>query len=365
MVVYVADDPGTSAGMTEQDSRHYAKLMIIPMLDASNQQEALDFTKNAFNISQKIGGPVFLRLTSEVAHAASDVQFGNDVTKKDKNIPLLERNVAKYSKAKASFCMNQHKEALERLEQAGIIIDSEETMNRTRYQGRLGIIVSGSPWMSLQEAMNEYSVDLSWLKLDLIYPFPEENIKSFLDRMDKVLILEELDPFIEEEVIKIIGQYGKKITVIGKIDHTLPKVGHYSFKTVKKALEIFLGKKLGNEMPHKVATLAQSFEVSRLSSFCSGCPHRSSYYILNQALKQLKFKKEDIIISGDIGCNFLGANPPFNSCWSEVAMGASIGMAQGLKLAGIEKPVVATLGDGTFFHSGIAPLINAVYLVSH
>jgi len=360
MVVYVADDPGTSAGMTEQDSRYYAKLMIMPMLDASNQQEALDFTKNAFNISKKIGGPVFLRLTSEVAHAASDVQFGENISK-DKNSSFLKRDVAKYSKAKASFCMNQHQEALNRLEKARDIVDSELKIDKVHYGEKSGVIVSGSPWMNLQEAISEYNLDISWLKLGMIYPFPQEKIKSFLDRMDKILILEELDPFIEEEVLKIIGQYGKKIKVMGKLDHTLPKVGSYSFDMVKKALEVFIEKKLGCEISHEIVEKAKSLEVSRLSSFCTGCPHRGTYYALNQAIKQLKYKKEDIIVSGDIGCNFLGANPPFNSCWSEVAMGASIGIAQGLKLAGIEKPIVATLGDGTFFHSGIAPLINAVY----
>ena len=360
MVVYVADDPGTSAGMTEQDSRYYAKLMIMPMLDASNQQEALDFTKNAFNISKKIGGPVFLRLTSEVAHAASDVQFGENISK-DKNSSFLKRDVAKYSKAKASFCMNQHQEALNRLEKARGIVDSELEIDKVHYGGKIGVIVSGSPWMNLQEAISEYNLDISWLKLGMVYPFSQEKILSFLDKMDKVLILEELDPFIEEEIERIAGQCEKKIKVMGKLDNTLPKVGNYSFSVIKKALEAFLEYKLGSEISQEIVEKAKSLEVSRPSSFCTGCPHRGTYYALNEAIKQLKYKKEDIIVSGDIGCNFLGANPPFNSCWSEVAMGASIGIAQGLKLAGIEKPIIATLGDGTFFHSGIAPLINAVY----
>lgn len=215
--------------------------------------------------------------------------------------------------------------------------------------------------MNLEEAISKYKLKLSWLKLGMIYPFSQKTIKSFLDKVDKVLILEELDPFIEEEILKIAGQYGKKIKIMGKLDNTLPKVGNYSFDIVKKALETFLEIKLEDEASQEIVEKAKNLEVSRPSSFCAGCPHRGTYYALNQAIKQLKYKKEDIIVSGDIGCNFLGANPPFNSCWSEVAMGASIGIAQGLKLAGIEKPVIATLGDGTFFHSGIAPLINAVY----
>jgi indolepyruvate ferredoxin oxidoreductase alpha subunit len=215
--------------------------------------------------------------------------------------------------------------------------------------------------MNLEEAISKYKLKLSWLKLGMIYPFSQKTIKSFLDKVDKVLILEELDPFIEEEILKIAGHYGKKIKIMGKLDNTLPKVGNYSFDIVKKALETFLEIKLEDETSQEIVEKAKNLEVSRPSSFCAGCPHRGTYYALNQAIKQLKYKKEDIIVSGDIGCNFLGVNPPFNSCWSEVAMGASIGIAQGLKLAGIEKPVIATLGDGTFFHSGIAPLINAVY----
>jgi indolepyruvate ferredoxin oxidoreductase alpha subunit len=360
LVIYVADDPGTAAGMTEQDSRYYAKSMIIPMLDASNQQETLDFTKIAFGVSERIGGPVFLRLTSEVAHVASDVQYEESIFK-DKSTPFFERNIAKYSKAKALFCMNQHQEALDRLEEARKIADLEIEIDKIHYEGKLGVIVSGSPWMNLEEAISKYKLKLSWLKLGMIYPFSQKTIKSFLDKVDKVLILEELDPFIEEEILKIAGQYEKKIKIMGKLDNTLPKVGNYSFDIVKKALETFLEIKLENEVSQEIVEKAKNLEVSRPSSFCAGCPHRGTYYALNQAIKQLKYKKEDIIVSGDIGCNFLGANPPFNSCWSEVSMGASIGIAQGLKLAGIEKPVIATLGDGTFFHSGIAPLINAVY----
>jgi len=367
LVIFVADDPGVSAGMPEEDSRYYAKSMVVPMLDLASQQECLDYVKLAFEISEKIGGPVFLRSTTDISHVASDVEIGKKIELK-KREAHFERNIAKYTKAGATWCMVQHKNALTRLTEASKISDSYITesgikVNETHFEddNKYGVIYTGAVEGNFREALKRYKLKLSWLKIGMFHPLPEERIKEFLEKIDRVLVLEELDPLVEAEAMRIAYLFNRKVEILGKFDKTLPLVGNYSFKKIKNALEVLLKTKLEAEQDPKILEGAEELKVKRPTSFCIGCPHRGTYFALNKAIKNLKYKKEEIIITGDIGCTILGMNKPFESCWTEVAMGASIGLAQGFKWAGIKKPVIATIGDSTFFHAGIPPLINAVY----
>jgi len=366
LVIFVADDPGVSAGMPEEDSRYYAKSMIVPMLDLASQQECLDYVKVAFDISEKIGGPVFLRSTTDISHVASDVVLGNKLSIERK--AHFERDIAKYTKAGAAWCMAQHQDTLNRLNEAFKIADnyiseSGIKINETHIEkdSRYGVIYAGAVQGNFQEILKRYNLKLSWLKIGMIHPLPEERIKKFLETVDRVLILEELDPLIEAEVVRLAFLMNKKIDILGKLDKTLPVIGCYSFKKIKKGLEALLKKRFEAEENYNIIEKAKKLEVKRPTSFCIGCPHRGTYYALNKAIKNLKYKKDEIIITGDIGCTILGMNKPFESCWTEVAMGASIGLAQGFKWAGIKKPVIATIGDSTFFHAGIPPLVNAIY----
>jgi len=367
LVVFVADDPGANAGMPEQDSRHYAKSMVVPMLDLASQQECLDYVKLAFEISEKIDGPIFLRSTTDISHVASNVEIGKKL-KLEKREAHFERDIVKYTKAGAAWCMAQHQDALGRLAKASKISDSYITesgikVNETHFgdDNKYGVIYVGAVEGNFKEVLKKYNLKLSWLKIGMVHPLPEERIKEFLEKVERVLILEELDPLIEAEVMKIAFLINKKVEILGKFDKTLPLTGNYSFKNVKNALEALLGVELEPEQNSKILEKAKELEVKRPTSFCIGCPHRGTYFALNKAIKNLKYKKEEIIITGDIGCTILGMSKPFESCWTEVAMGASIGLAQGFKWAGIKKPVIATIGDSTFFHAGIPPLINAVY----
>lgn len=367
LVVFVADDPGVSAGMPEEDSRYYAKLMVVPMLDLASQQECLDYVKLAFEISEKIGGPIFLRSTTDISHVASDVEIGKKL-KLEKREAHFERDITKYTKAGAAWCMAQHQDALSRLEEASKICDSCITesgikVNETHFEdgSKQGIIYAGAVEGNFKEAIKKYNLKLSWLKIGMVHPLPEGRIKEFLGKVERVLILEELDPLVEAEVIRIACLLNKKVKILGKYDKTLSLIGNYSFKKIKNALETLLKIKLESGQDSKILERAKELEVKRPTSFCIGCPHRGTYFALNKAIKNLKYKKEEIIVTGDIGCTILGMSKPFESCWTEVAMGASIGLAQGFKWAGIKKPVIATIGDSTFFHAGIPPLINAVY----
>jgi len=367
LVIFVADDPGANAGMPEEDSRHYAKLMVVPMLDLASQQECLDYVKLAFEISEKIGGPIFLRSTTDISHVASDVEIGRKLKLK-KREAHFERDIVKYTKAASTWCIAQHQDALTRLAEASKITDSYITesgikINETHFEddSKCGIIYAGAVEGNFKEALKRYNLRLSWLKIGIFHPLPEERIKEFLEKVDRVLILEELDPLIEAEVMRIAFLINKKIEILGKFDKTLSLIGNYSFKKIKNALGALLKVKLEPEQNSEILKKAQKLEVKRPTSFCIGCPHRGTYYAINKAIKNLKYEKDEIIITGDIGCTILGMNKPFESCWTEVAMGASIGLAQGFKWAGIEKPILATIGDSTFFHAGIPPLINAVY----
>jgi len=367
LVIFVADDPGVSAGMPEEDSRYYAKSMVVPMLDLASQQECLDYVKVAFDISEKIGGPIFLRSTTDISHVASDVEIGKKL-KLEKREAHFERDIAKYTKAGAAWCIAQHQDALNRLAEASKISDSYITesgikINETHFEDSIkqGVIYAGAVEGNFKEALEKYNLKLSWLKIGMVHPLPEERIRKFLEKVDRVLVLEELDPLIEAEVIRIAYSLNKKVEILGKFDKTLPLIGNYSFKKIKNALEVLLKTKLEFGQDSNILEKAKELEVKRPTSFCIGCPHRGTYFALNKAIKNLKYKKDEIIITGDIGCTILGMSKPFESCWTEVAMGASIGLAQGFKWAGIKKPVIATIGDSTFFHAGIPPLINAVY----
>ncbi|MEA1939357.1 MAG: thiamine pyrophosphate-dependent enzyme [Candidatus Caldatribacteriota bacterium] len=366
LVIFVADDPGVSAGMPEEDSRYYAKSMVVPMLDLSSQQECLDYVKVAFDISEKIGGPVFLRSTTEIAHVASDVMLGEKLNIKRK--AHFERDIVKYTKAGAVWCMAQHQDTLNRLVGASKIVDnyiseSGIKINETHIvqRSKCGVIYAGAVQGNFKEVLKRYDIKLSWLKIGMVHPLPEERIKKFLETVDRVLILEELDPLIETEVMRLAFLMNKKIAILGKFDKILPLIGNYSFEKIKNALEVLLKTKLESGQNPKILERAKELEVKRPTSFCIGCPHRGTYFALNKAVKNLKYKKDEIIITGDIGCTILGMNKPFESCWTEVAMGASIGIAQGFKWAGIKKPVIATIGDSTFFHAGMPPLVNAIY----
>ncbi|GAH97694.1 unnamed protein product [marine sediment metagenome] len=171
LVIFVADDPGVSAGMPEEDSRHYAKSMVVPMLDLASQQECLDYVKLAFEISEKIGGPIFLRSTTDISHVASDVEVGKKL-KLEKREAHFERNIAKYTKAGAAWCMAQHQDALNRLAKASTIADPYITesgikVNETHFEddSKQGVIYAGAVEGNFKEALKKYNLKLSWLKI--------------------------------------------------------------------------------------------------------------------------------------------------------------------------------------------------------
>ena len=356
LVLYVADDPNVYYGMVEQDSRHYARLAVAPMLTPATPQEALDFTRRAFELSEEIGHPVMILGTTVLSNTSEMVSLGE--IKPDNRKPSFEFDIAKYAKAGPAACVDQHKDTLRALERFGELADDLNPL--TLNESRIGIIAAGVTWNYLQEVCHSYNLEPCTLKLGVANPLPKEKIKTLLSNVDTIVVLEELEPFVEEAVLALSAQVNHPVKVIGKIQGPLSLTGDYNIDIVASALREAYGEQVSHpEISNDLLNQIQDSKVKRLNTFCAGCPHRATYYALNQSIEKLGYKKDEVIITGDIGCTILGMNEPFQCCWTEIAMGSSISLAQGFKYAGIEGPVVATIGDGTFFHGGIPALLHA------
>ena len=364
LVVYVADDPGATAGMAEQDSRGFALMADLPMLEPATVEEVYRLIPKAFELSEKAGTPVFVRMVTALSHSHAAVEVQTEFTPLRRE-PQLIRDIAKYTKAGAAICLAQHRDLIQRLSNAEEVI-REMGINQLLIAPKrgLGVIVCGLTASYLEEAMvalQPFNLDrtgISVLKLVSTHPFPEQEAKTLLDHCDQILVLEELEPYIETALIVVAHRYGFPGPIRGKLDGNLSRVGEYGTREVVKGLAQALNIPLSDSLFSGFA--ADSMAAPRPITVCAGCPHRGTYIAINQAIRKLKLKKDAVMVTGDIGCTILGMNPPFDTVWNEVSMGASLGLAQGYVWSGIQTPVIATIGDSTFFHAGIPSLINAV-----
>jgi indolepyruvate ferredoxin oxidoreductase alpha subunit len=364
LVVYVADDPGATAGMAEQDSRGFALMADLPMLEPATVEEVYRLIPKAFELSEKAGTPVFVRMVTALSHSHAAVEVQTEFTPLLRE-PQLIRDIAKYTKAGAAICLAQHRDLIQRLSNAEEVI-REMGINQLLIAPKrgLGVIVCGLTASYLEEAMvalQPFNLDrtgISVLKLVSTHPFPEQEAKTLLDHCDQILVLEELEPYIETALIVAAHRYGFPGPIRGKLDGNLSRVGEYGTREVVKGLAQALNIPLSDSLFSGFA--ADSMAAPRPITVCAGCPHRGTYIAINQAIRKLKLKKDAVMVTGDIGCTILGMNPPFDTVWNEVSMGASLGLAQGYFWSGIQTPVIATIGDSTFFHAGIPSLINAV-----
>jgi indolepyruvate ferredoxin oxidoreductase alpha subunit len=405
LVVYVGDDPGVNAGMAEQDSRGFARMADLPMLEPANAAEAYALAQTAFELSEAVGMPVFLRLTSATAlsHGAIECARPDELAAPPAGRgPLLERDIARYTKAGPAICLRQHAELIERLERAEAWI-RERRLNRltlARSPGGLGIVSCGAVSPYLSEAMARLGLadeDASILRVTSTVPFPRREAEELLAHCGSVLVLEELEPYAERDLLLLSRETGFSGRIVGKRDGTLSRVGEYGLGEVLKGLEAAVERVPAREAPPVLsiadargirpaprpitvcAGAGRSSEPSDLTgepssmlrssaelaaprpiTVCAGCPHRGTYLAIDAAIERAGLDRDLVMVTGDIGCTILGMNPPFDLLWNEVSMGSSLGIAQGYVRAGIETPVVATIGDSTFFHGGMPGLVNAV-----
>ena len=331
LVFCVADDPGMHSSQNEQDSRHYAKASKIMMLEPSDSSECKEFTKMAYKLSEEFDTPVFLRLSTRVSHSQSLVEIGNreNVALKD-----YEKNIPKFVMMPA-MAIKRHVVVEERIKALTAFAEETKLNSVELNDTKIGVITSGITYMYAKEALGD---KVSYLKLGMVYPMPEKKIKDFAEKFDKVFVIEELDPVIEDHCKKL------GIEVIGKEVFTL--LGEYNTAMIKKAV-------LGEDAP-KCVELKEAVPA-RPPVMCAGCPHRGTFYVL---------KKLGLVVSGDIGCYTLGAVAPLASVDTTICMGASVSAAMGMaKARGREfnKKLVSVIGDSTFMHSGITGLVDIVY----
>jgi len=336
LVIVTADDPAMHSSQNEQDNRTFAKFGRVPCLEPSDSQEAKDMVTAAFKLSERFDTPVLLRLTTRICHSASVVELGERTAPAAEPKPF-PRNPAKYVMVPGN-AVKRHPVIEQRIRDIAAFAETFP-YNRLEPGGRsLGIITCGVAYQYAREVFPKASI----LRLGMTWPLPEKMIRKFAKSVKRLIVIEELDPFIEEAV-HLMG-----IAVEGK--SIFPITGEFDPRVVRESA---IRSGLLPESTHvPLPDLETGPLPGRPPVLCPGCPHRPTFYILN---------KLKVPVNGDIGCYTLALIPPLSAIHTCGCMGAGIGVAHGAARAGSPEHHVAVIGDSTFFHSGIPALINVVY----
>jgi len=338
LVIVVADDPGMFSSQNEQDNRQYGRFAKMPVLEPSDSQESKDFVGAALELSEQWDTPVILRTVMRISHSASPVELGERAADDGSPTPPLKRDPHRLV-CTCVWAKYQHPVIEKRLKKLAEFANTYP-LNRLEWGDRsLGIVAGGAVYSYAREVFPE----ASFLKLGMSYPLPQALIQELADGVEQLLVIEELDPFLEGQIKamgiecrgkEIFPAYGELTPAV--IEKSAAEAGILPKDAVKGARELPLPELAG-----------------RSPILCPGCPHRSTFYLLN--------KMNDIVVAGDIGCYNLGAQPPYNATDTMGSMGASIGVAHGFDIAGIPDRFMAVIGDSTFFHAGIPPLLDIVH----
>jgi indolepyruvate ferredoxin oxidoreductase alpha subunit len=359
LVLIIGDDPSLHSSQNEQDTRYFGKASYIPILDPSTPQEAYEMTKYAFEFSEQFLLPVILRITTRVAHAREIVHFKkiSPIYRK----PVFEKDVMRLVNVPAIARQN-HIRLVDKRERLGEFVNTL-TYNKVigKIPNKFGVITSGVAFSYALEAIQVLNLEdrIPILKLGLIYPIAEKTVANFLKEVETALIFEEVEPILETDV-RVIAQVNRLSTkILGKREGYTNYFGELNTKIAIKALQdITKVEKVNFTETEEMAKEHSELLPNRPPILCAGCPHRGSFLIVKKALGK---HRKDAIFTSDIGCYALGLSPPANVADTLLCMGASIGMGAGLAHSGIKEPVVAIIGDSTFWHSGLPALANAVY----
>ncbi len=339
LVLVSADDPGAFSSQNEQDNRHYARFGKFLCLEPSDSQEAKEFTRLAFDLSEKFDTPVMVRSTTRLSHSKSAIEvMMPDAPRELAPLPPFERNPRKYVMIPA-HARPRHPDIEARVK-AMIEYAEMSPINQIEWgDKRIGVISNGIAYQYTREIFAGFS----FLKLGMTWPLPKRLFLDFAAEVDTLVVVEELDPIIEEHVRTLCTN------VIGK--EVFPSTGELTLAIVREgAIKAGLPiQPLDDDPPPPVPEITLP---PRPPALCPGCPHRSVYYQL---------KKQNMLVSGDIGCYAISVLPPFEEMDMLISMGASIGMAHGAKQAGCPDKIVATIGDSTLFHAGLLELANTIY----
>ena len=350
MVVITADDPGIHSSQNEQDNRQYAKLAKVPMLEPGDSQEAYELMAYAFDISEKFDTPVLVRTTTRISHSKSIVTVNRSRVAPTQAV--FRYNVSKYVMLPVNARL-RHPLIEERLTKLTTYAETFPLNQVFWGERRLGIVTSGIAYQYARESFPQ----ASFLKLGMTYPLPQNLLHQFAQKVDKLIIIEELDPFLQEN-IQTLG-----IKAIGK--EFIPRVGELNPDIIEEA-----GRRAGFLARASTRPKASLPELpGRPPLLCPGCPHTGIFFVLSTIGQRARLpkaegklsKESDLIIAGDIGCYTLGTYPPLMAMDTCACMGASISQALGMQKAAVDKKVVAVIGDSTFLHAGITGLLDAVY----
>ncbi|MHA1870008.1 MAG: thiamine pyrophosphate-dependent enzyme, partial [Promethearchaeota archaeon] len=358
MVVVVGSDPGSLGSHQEQNDRFYAWMLHLPIMEPWSPQENKDWIKLAFDISQKHDIPVYFRTSTRVAHSRGIVKLGDIIKPTEKK--HFERNIPKYCSL-PPYAIQNHVRIYERIEAIRKEIPSLGINKVFEGTNKTGVITSGMPFGYTMEALHQLGLDdVPVLKLGIIYPLNEQEILDFVKDLEQVIIVEELEPFLEVKIAEIFQKNGVNVEIIGqyyKGKPAFPKYNEYSTGLVAEVLS-----KIFNKTPKKEMIEAQNYYKSildkipkRFPTFCAGCPERATLYAIKKATNNM----ENTIIAGDIGCYVMSFFPPmevtdFIICMSG-GLSAAIGMAEKT-----DQNIIALIGDSTFLHTGMSPLAEAV-----
>jgi indolepyruvate ferredoxin oxidoreductase, alpha subunit len=333
MVVVSADDPGMHSSQNEQDNRNLAKFARAPLFEPADSQEAYDMVQEAFEVSEEFQVPAIVRLTTRTSHSASLVDLGDFDPKPHAIIPY-KKNIAKTIPV-PMFARNHRLAAQERTKAMEAAACASRLNRVIKGKKELGIVTSAVAYQYVREIFPEYTI----LKLGWTNPLPKKLIAEFAAGVDKLLVVEELDPFLEEQIkamgLKVV-EHQTELNMHELNADRLQNLRHEILGDVEMAQAVVVDKSLPTRPP----------------VLCAGCGHRGVFYVLN---------KLGATVTGDIGCYTLGAFPPLNAMDTTICMGASIGNAAGMKKAGMKGRICAVLGDSTFFHSGMTGILSALY----
>ena len=358
-VIIVADDPSCySSAQWEEGTRAIAYLTHLPFLEPADPQECLEFTKLAFEISEKFKIPVIIRTTTRVAHQRAIVKIGN-IKEENKDFKAEFVKNPKQFVTLPPRVLEMKKELLEKIEKIRVYSEKSKInifkniKTEQSLKTKVGIITSGVSYLYVMETLKKINLDIPVLKLGFFYPLPEEKIKNFIKSLKKVLIVEELEPYLENEIKKLAKGVNCSLEVIGK--EFLPEVGELKPEIVISAVAKIVNKKVNIEKPSPLNSKSKIKIPARFPQLCPGCP----YWLVFNGIKKA-VDPQKVIFGGDIGCYMLAGFSPHLLQDYLFNMGSSIGIAHGIKKSTNQK-LITFIGDSTFFHAGIPALINTIF----
>lgn len=355
MVILVADDPGPISSQTEQDTRHFAAFSKLPCFDPSSAQEAYEMIQEAYEYSEKYNTPVFLRPTTRVCHGYASVSVKDPEEYTVHTPEGFVKDSTRWVIFPRLSYQNHQKIEARNVELADIFSSYEKNKIYpacdTFADSRKGIVSGGISFTYAMETLIETGM-VRHLKISTPHPFPEKLAVQFLDGLDEVLCLEELDPVIERELTYICGKYHLPVKILGKLTHNTANAGENTRDSVDTYIRTFLDLPV-KEQPK--LTDVPPLPV-RPPVLCAGCPHRASFYAVKKAMQDRK-----TIFCGDIGCYTLGNASPLDMVDTCLCMGAGLNIAQGVEKIEPDTACFAFVGDSTFFASAITGVVNAVY----